>query len=104
MLEITELEASVHKRQHENALRMLKYIFGAFESYTGPIAPDKSDLADNPELLTAVYTRISAAITALLADPAMKLSPKGFEMLSLHHKYIHGAFRMSGFGLILRSR
>lgn len=86
-------EALVYSRRHEEAgralianLRRLK-TGGGFAGH-----------AMTNESRTPLFTRLAAAVTALVADPAFELSQEGFDLLAVEHATLHAVFAASAFG------
>lgn len=91
---LEEFEAAVYRRDHERAgvlllkaLRQLK-MGAAFVGYPH----------NDTRLLAVLYTRLAAAVVALLADPGMNLSQPGFDAIAAEHATMDMLFRASAFG------
>jgi hypothetical protein len=84
------LERAIYARDYENASKMLLQTLQRLKvgaSFIGlPVAADA---------LRHSYTRVAAAIIAMMADPAMQMSLQGFEMLATEHATVDTLFRSS---------
>jgi len=92
-VQLEQFEALVYSRQYEEAgrelLKNLKRLKVGGE-FAGQIMHDLT----RPRL----YTRMAAAITALLADPGFQLSQEGFDLLAVEHATVQAVFQASAFG------
>lgn len=90
---LEQFESLVYSRQYEEAgrelLRNLKRL-----KVGGEFAGHQM----NDESRARLYTRMAAAITALLADPNFQLSQEGFDLLAVEHATFHAVFSASAFG------
>lgn len=96
-LSIELFERLAYGRQHEAALRALLDLLAHFVLKGGVGSGDDADPVAEIRHNGHHATRLAAAVTALLTDPALKLSDDGYARLCLGLPTLHSAFRMSGF-------
>ena len=86
-------EALVYSRKYEEAgrelLRNLKRLKVGGEFAGHPVSDESRQ---------RLYTRMAAAVTALLADPSFQLSQEGFDLLAVEHATFQAIFQASAFG------
>ncbi len=92
-VQLEQFETLVYSRNYEEAgrelLRNIKRLKVGGE-FSGHMMSD--------ETRPVLYTRLAAAITALLADPNFQLSQEGFDLLAVEHATFHAIFQASVFG------
>lgn len=86
-------EKLAYSRRHDEAGVALLKILRSLRM-GGEFARHEMNDRTRPRL----YTRLAAAITALLSDPKAKLSQEGYEQLAAEHPTLHAIFRASAFG------
>lgn len=90
---LERFEALVYSRKYEEAGQDLLKIL--FQMRTGgEFAGHVTNDSTRPRL----YTRLAAAIGALLSDPNFQLSLEGYDHIAVEHATLHAIFQASTFG------
>jgi hypothetical protein len=91
-ISIEVLESLVYSRKHEEAAQYLQTLLrqiGLGAEFGSP--------ETDAEGQRKIYTRLAAAITALIADPSFSVSTDGFAALASHHGTVDSIFQASVF-------
>ena len=89
---LAQFERSVHARTHEDAARLMVALLQGLRR-----GASFSDEHLSEEARIRRYTRLAAAITALLADPGFKVSQHLFDLVALDYSTLRTIFSASGF-------
>lgn len=89
-IQLEDFERAVYRRDYEKASSLM---ISALQRLK--IGANFIGLPVTPEFLRHAYTRMCAAVIALLADPQMQLGIQGFETLATEHATMDTLFRSS---------
>lgn len=91
-VQLERFEALVRERKYQRAGQELLYTLQRLKQGAGFAGHPNTD-----ESRPALYTRLAAAMTALLADPDFPLSRENFDRLAVEHATLHAVFAASRF-------
>ena len=89
---LEQFESLVYARKHEEAGRELLLILKRLK-----VGGEFSGHALDDQTRPRLYSRLAAAVTALLADPQFQLSQEGFDLLAVEHATFSAIFQSSVF-------
>jgi len=92
-VDLDAFEALVYRRQCEEAVRTLHVVLNRLKR-----GREFAGHPPNDERRRVLYSRLAAAIGALLCDPLFTLSQDGFDILAVEHATFSAIFRASVFG------
>ena len=92
-VQLDQFETLVYSRQYEEAGRELLRILKRLK-----VGGEFANVIQTDETRPRLYSRLAAAITALMADPAFQLSQEGFDLLAVEHATFTAVFEASVFG------
>ncbi len=92
-VDLEAFESLVYSRRYEDAVRELLSLIRLFKQNLE--FPADAYVGKSREEL---YSRLAAAIGALLCDPLFTLSQEGFDLLAVEHATLSAIFRASVFG------
>lgn len=91
-VQLEQFESRVYARKHEEAGRELLLILKRLK-----VGGEFAGHLINDETRPRLYSRLAAAVTALLADPQFQLSQEGFDLLAVEHATFSAIFQSSVF-------
>ena len=91
-VQLEQFESLVYARKHEEAGRELLMILKRLK-----VGGEFAGHAINDQTRPRLYSRLAAAVTALLADPQFQLSQEGFDLLAVEHATFSAIFQSSVF-------
>ena len=91
-IELEPFERAVYSRQHEQAGQMLVQILAQLR-----LGAEVVGYTTDVQTKQVLYTRLAAAITALVSDPKFILSQEGFDRIAAEHATMDTIFRASAF-------
>jgi len=95
---IDALERAVYGRRHDEAGQLLVRLLDGLTGHRrGRFVKDASPTGLSADEESRVLTRVAAAIVCLLADPNMRLSQHGYELLAMYAAQAGSIFELSGF-------
>lgn len=91
-IQLEQFESLVYARKHEEAGRELLMILKRLK-----VGGEFANHAISDQTRPRLYSRLAAAVTALLADPQFQLSQEGFDLLAVEHATFSAIFQSSVF-------
>lgn len=91
-IQLEPFERAIYARQFEIAGRMLLGVLGQLR-----VGADVVGYRNDPESRSILYTRMAAALTALISDPRFQFSQEGFDRVGSEHASMDAVFRASAF-------
>ena len=89
---LERFERAAWRREQEPAWRELLRLLGELDAYAGIVGPGQ------PPLDRTRCTRVVAALSCLLTDPALQFSPTWLTQVLALHRWINHLFQASAFG------